>query len=135
MAIVSYEYYTTEYLGELVSQADFPRYDKRAESVIRNITKGATDDFESFTDGTKEAVKNAICAQIEYFGTYGLDVAIAGRTGGSFTVGKVSVTNGAEVTTGSASMVCPLAIAYLEQTGLLGPQVATVDKPFFGWWP
>lgn len=135
MAIVSYEYYTTEYLGESVSQADFPRYDKRAESVIRNITKGATDNFESFTDGTKQAVKDAICAQIDYFGMYGVDVAITGRQGGSFTVGKVSVTNGAEVKTGASSMVCPIAIAYLEQTGLLNPAVATVDKPFIGWWP
>ena len=132
MAIVSYEYYTTSYMGEPLEESDFPRYDARAESVIRNITKGATDRFDSMTEATKEAVKNAICAQIEYFNIYGIEVAVTGRTGGSFTVGKVSITSGSEVKTGASSMVCPLVISYLEQTGLLNPQVETVDKPFLG---
>lgn len=133
MAIVSYEYYTTEYLGESVKQADFPRYDKRAESIIRNITKGATDHFENMTPQTQTAIKDAICAQIDYFWEYGLEVAMTGNQGGGFTVGKVSVTNGAGVKTGAPSTVCPLVIEYLEQTGLLGPQVDTFDKPFL-WW-
>jgi hypothetical protein len=133
MAIVSMEYYTTTYLGEPVSEADFPRYDLRAEMVIRNITKGATDHFDSMTEATQEAVKNAICAQIEYFSVYGSEVALAGRTGGGFTVGKVSVTNGSEVKTGASSTVCPLALEFLEQTGLLNPAVGTIDKPFW-WW-
>lgn len=133
MAIVSYEYYTTSYLGESVSEADFPRYDLRAESIIQNITKGATKHFEQMPEDIQDAVKNAICAQIEYFSLYGVDVAVSGRTGGGFTVGKVSVTNGAQVKTGASSMVCPAALAYLEQTGLLNPQVDTFDKPFL-WW-
>lgn len=132
MSIVSFEYYTSTYLGESVSEADFPRYDLRAEMVIRNITKGATDHFDSMTEATQDAVKSAICAQIEYFNIYGLDVALSGRTGGGFTVGKVSVTNGSEVKTGASSTVCPLAIEFLEQTGLLNPAVATYDRPF--WW-
>lgn len=130
MSIVSFEYYTSEYVGESVGNADFPRYDARAELIIRNITKGATDRFDEMTEGTQTAVKNAICAQIEYFATYGLDVSLTGRTGGGFTVGKVSVSNGSEVKTGASSMVCPLAIAFLETTGLLNPAVATFDKPF-----
>ena len=130
MAIVSYEYYTSSYYGEPVAEADFPRYDVRAEAIIRSITKGATDSFDSMTAGTQEAVKNAICAQIEYFSIYGTDVAVTGKTGGSFTVGKVSVSNGSEVKTGASSIVCPLAISFLEQTGLLNPAVATLDKPF-----
>ena len=132
MAIVSYEYYTNTYLGESVAQTDFPRYDSRAEMVIRNITKGATDRFNDMAQEVQEAVKNAICAQIEYFNIYGVEVAVTGRTGGSFTVGKVSVSNGNEVKTGASSMVCPLALAFLEQTGLLNPAVATFDRPF--WW-
>ena len=76
MAIVSYEYYASTYLGESVSETDFPRYDLRAEMVIRNITKGATDNFDSMTEATQDAVKNAICAQIEYFSLYGVEVAL-----------------------------------------------------------
>lgn len=133
MAIVSYEYYTTSYMGEPLSESDFPRYDLRAESVIQNITKGATKQFANMPEEIQEAVQNAICAQIEYFNLYGIDVAVSGRTGGGFTVGKVSVQNGAQVKTGASSMVCPAALAYLEQTGLLNPQVPTFDKPFL-WW-
>jgi hypothetical protein len=133
MAIVSFEYYTSTYLGEPVDEADFPRYDLRAEMVIRNITKGATDRFDSMTEATQDAVKNAICAQIEFFSIYGIEVAVGGRTGGGFTVGKVSVQNGSEVKTGASSTVCPLALEFLEQTGLLNPAVETVDKPFW-WW-
>lgn len=130
MAIVSYEFYTNTYMGEPLSESDFPRYDARAELIIRNITKGATDNFDKMTSGTKEAVQNAICAQIEYFGLYGLDISVTGKTGGGFTVGKVSVQSGNQVKTGASSIVCPAAIAYLEQTGLLNPAVATFDKPF-----
>ena len=133
MAIVSYSYYTTEYMGEPISETDFPRYDLRAESIIQNITHGATKQFDNMPQDIKEAVQNAICAQIEYFGLYGIDVSVSGRTGGGFTVGKVSVSNGAQVKTGAASIVCPSALAYLEQTGLLNPAVATLDKPFL-WW-
>ena len=130
MSIVSYEYYTNTYMGESVDESDFPRYDLRAETIIRNITKGATDNFDRFTEGTKEAVMNAICVQIEYYVLNGLDIAVAGSVGGGFTVGKVSVQNGAQVKTGASSMVCPMAIAYLETTGLLYPAVDVFDKPF-----
>ena len=130
MAIVSYEFYTNTYMGESVDSADFPRYDSRAELIIRNITKGATDRFNEMTEETQISVKNAICAQIDYFVNYGLDVAITGRMGGGFTVGKVSVSGGNEVKTGASSIVCPLVISFLEQTGLLNPAVTTFDKPF-----
>lgn len=133
MTIVSYEFYTTSYMGEPIPAEEFPRYDLRAENIIQQITHGATKEFEKMPEAIQECVKNAICAQIEYFGLYGIDVAVSGRMGGGFTVGKVSVTNGAQVKTGASSMVCPAAIAWLEQTGLLNPQVATVDKPFL-WW-
>lgn len=133
MAIVSYEYYTNTYLGEPVSEADFPRYDLRAESVIKSITKGQTDGFASMPASMQEAVQNAICAQIEYFSICGTDIAITGKQSGGFTVGKVSISDSAGVKAGASAMVCPAAIAYLEQTGLLNPAVATIDKPFW-WW-
>lgn len=136
MAIVSYSYYTTEYLGEYVSETDFPRYDLRAESLIQQITKGATKQFEHMPADIQEAVKNAICSQIEYYSLYGIDVATTGiAVGGGFTVGKVSVQNGAKAgaKTGASGMVCPAVMAYLEQTGLLNPQVDTAGKPFL-WW-
>ena len=133
MSIVSYEYYTSSYMGELIPEAEFPRYDLRAESIIQNITRGATKHFDQMPEEIQGAVKNAICALIEYFSYFGTDVAISGRTGGGFTVGKVSVSNGAQVKTGASSMVCPAALAFLEQTGLLNPQVETFDKPFL-WW-
>lgn len=133
MAIVSYEFYTNSYMGEPVENTDFPRYDLRAESLIRSITKGATDRFESFPENIQEAIKNAICAQIEYFGIYGLEIAITGKQDSGFTVGKVSVTSGASAKAGASAMVSPLVISFLEQTGLLGPQVETAREPYWGW--
>lgn len=130
MAIVSYEFYTNTYMGEPISESDFPRYDARAELIIRNMTKGATDRFDEMTSGTKEAVQNAICAQIEYFNLNGLDISLSGKTDGGFTVGKVSVNGGSGAKTGASSIICPLVYSFLEQTGLLNPAVATFDKPF-----
>jgi hypothetical protein len=35
-----------------------------------------------------------------------------------------------------ADHLSPMVLMYLEQSGLMGPQVATApDMPFVGWWP
>ena len=96
MGLVTYTYYTQTYMGEPVQQADFPRYDARAEDLILGlINKSAADVLAITSQSVQEAVKKAICCQIEYFFEYGLNVAVAGREGGGgFTVGKVSVNNG-----------------------------------------
>ena len=75
--------------------------------------------------------KKAICAQIDFLSINGTDSLNETATGG-FTVGKVTVH--AKASNGSAGKmaesISPLAISYLEQTGLMNPQIPTIE----GWW-
>lgn len=136
MAIVTLQYYKNTYLGEPIADADFPRAEARAERVITQITHGRAANYAALPPVFQQAIQNAICAQIEYYAMYGIDVSISGKTSDGWTVGKVRVDGGASgAATGAASMVCPSAIAELEQTGLLNPQVETLGEPRRLPWP
>ena len=110
----------------------------RAERIIAQITHGrATEqNFAALPAFQQQAVKDAICSQIEYYTLNGVDVSVAGETSSGWTVGKVRVDGSNKAcATGAASMVCPSAYAALEQTGLLNPQVPTLGEPsLLPWW-
>lgn len=133
MAIVTLEYYNETYIGEAIAEADFQRAEARAERLISQITHGraTAETFAALPAFQQAAVKEAICAQIEYYSLYGVEVSISGKTADGWTVGKVRVDGGssAAARTGAPTMVSPSAIAALEQTGLLNPHVATVGEP------
>ena len=131
MAIVTLEYYNETYIGEAIAEADFPRAEARAERLISQITHGRAANYAALPAFQQAAVKEAICAQIEYYSLYGVEVSISGKTADGWTVGKVRVDGGssAAARTGAPTMVSPSAIAALEQTGLLNPHVATVGEP------
>lgn len=136
MAIVDETYYKETYIGEPVATADFPRLEKRAEELINLVCRG------QFNDNLPAYIvtnyKNAICAQIEYYVANDLLSVTTGTSGGGFSVGKVSVNN-ADMSGGfkmrGAAMLSPAAQMYLEQTGLMGRQVAVPCEPFapFPW--
>lgn len=129
--IVTEEYYNNTYIGEAVETTAFPRFNKRAEELVNHITHGHLKDFENFSDELKTSVQNSICAQIEFYALNGIEVSIIGDSAQGFTVGKVSMqkdtTKGVKA---SQSMIAPMCFAYLECTGLLNPQVQTLDKPY-----
>lgn len=131
MAIVTREYYNETYIGETIAEADFQRAEARAERIIAQITHGRAANYAALPAFQQAAVKEAICAQIEYYALYGVEVSISGKTADGWTVGKVRVDGGssAAARTGAPTMVSPSAIAALEQTGLLNPHVATVGEP------
>lgn len=130
MAIVTYSYYTDTYMGEPIAEADFPRAEAKAERLITQITHGRAADCAALSAFQQQAIQEAICGQIEYYGLMGLDVAIAGEMSSGWTVGKVRVDGGnASKATGAVTMVSPSAIAALELTGLLNPQVPTIGEP------
>jgi hypothetical protein len=136
MAIVTYSYYTDTYLGEAVASDDFPQMDAKAERLINQITHGRASFFDALPAFQQQAIKDAICAQIEYYAVMGTDVSINGETSSGWTVGKVRVDGGIKnKETGAVSMVCAAAIAALEQTGLLNPQVPTLGEPPRLPWP
>ena len=129
--IVTEEYYTETYIGEPVDTAGFPRFNKRAEDIVNHITHGRLKDFDTFSTEVKTSVQNAICAQIEFYALNGIEVSILGDSTQGFTVGKVNVQKGnAKALTAAQSMIAPMCFAYLECTGLLNPQVQTLDKPY-----
>lgn len=130
MAIVTYEYYTGTYMGETIAEIDFPKYEAKAERLITQITHGRAANYATLPTFQQTAIKEAICGQVEYYAIMGLDVSIAGETSSGWTVGKVRVDGGnASKATGAMTMVSPSAIAALEQTGLLNPQVTTIGEP------
>lgn len=141
MALVTYNYYTQTYMGEPVLQADFPRYDARAEELILGLINKTEEEAEALEEGLPAwltAIRKAICAQIEYFQEYGVGVAVYGKeAGGGFTVGKVSVNNGSSsaAASGARSMIAPAVYTYLERTGLLNPAVSVAGMPpqYWGW--
>lgn len=138
MAIVTYTYYEDTYLGETIAQTDFPRAEARAERLVAQITHGraTAETFAALPTFQQAAVTDAICAQIEYYALNGVDISIAGETSSGWTVGKVRVDGGnRNKATGAVSMVCPAAIAALEQTGLLNGQVPTLGEPPQAPWP
>lgn len=134
MGLVTYEYYTTEYLGEPIPADDFPRFDARAEDLVLGLINKTTDEAGGLP--VLPLVKKAICAQIEYFNEYGIGVSVFGKeAGGGFTVGKVSVNNGSStVGAGAKSMIAPAVYTYLEKTGLLNAQVPTGCEPWMWGW-
>ena len=135
MAIVTYSYYTSTYMGETIAETDFPRIEARAERAIKHLTHGRATDatFAALLQFQQEAVKEAICAQCEYYAIMGEDVAVNGDTGGNgWSIGEMRIngSNGSgSKTSGAQTMICAAAIAALEQTGLLNPQVETAGEP------
>lgn len=130
MAIVTYVYYTGTYCGETIAEVDFPKFEAKAERLIVQLTHGRAANFNALPAFQQKAIQDAICGQIEYYELMGLDVSIAGEMSSGWTVGKVRVDGGnAAKATGATTMVSPSAIACLEQTGLLNPQVTTIGEP------
>lgn len=135
MGLVNYDFFTNTYYGEPISKADFPRYEARAEDMILSLIKKTVTEVEALNANLQTAISKAICAQMDYFYEYGLGISVYGKeAGGGFTVGKVSVNNGnsgGKTSAGAKSMIAPAVYMYLEQTGLLNPQVETAAEP----WP
>ena len=133
--IVDYEYYFTVYKGSEASEASFPSLYARAADVIGAMTRwqAVEPDIYSLHPTQQTLVKKAICAQVDYFAVNGLD-SVAGGNDRGFTVGKVSVSgkSGSDLVRcgAMAENVSPLVLMYLEQTGLMAPQVATGPD----WW-
>lgn len=141
-AIVDYTFYSTEYMGMDAQQASFPALCARAEDVIGAMTKWKVNaaNIEQLPALVQMLYKKAICAQIDALAINGTDsVAVQNAAGGGFTVGKVTVHARAYQNASAKGMladaISPMALAYLEQTGLMNPQVDTANEPFIaGWW-
>ena len=139
--IVSYEFYTNTYYGKELTSEDFPAVEAKAEDVIGamahwKVTEVTIGNLSSLFQAL---YKKAVCAQADFFAVNGLDVVASSSNGPGFTVGKVSVSgkSGSDLVRkgAMADYIAPLALMYLEQTGLLNPVVPVApSEPFLGWW-
>ena len=131
MGVVDYTFYSTVYMGKDADQTSFPALCARASDVIGAVTHWVDDArILSLPAPIQTLYKKAVCAQIDFLAINGMDSLNETETGG-FTVGKVTVHGKSSAPGGKLSeLTSPLAIGYLEQTGLMNPQVPTLE----GWW-
>ena len=132
MGVVDFAFYKDVYGGTDADQASFPALCARASDVIGAVTHWV-DDATILTLPVlhQTLYKKAVCAQIDFLSINGMDSLNETETGG-FTVGKVTV-HGKASSGNSGKLsesISPLAIGYLEQTGLMNPQVPTIER----WW-
>ena len=133
MGVVDFGFYKTVYGGTDADAQTFPALCARASDVIGAVTHW----IDGETVGKLPALyqvlyKKAVCAQVDFLAINGTDSLNETETNG-FTVGKVTVhgRNYAKESGGKLSeSISPLAISYLEQTGLMNPQVPALE----GWW-
>lgn len=131
--IVDFSFYTGEYMGTEADEASFPSLNAHASRIIGAMThwQVSEETIDNFPSMIRTLYRLAICSQIDFLAINGVE-SISGGNDTGFTVGKVRVDGKTGASAGGAmSMsICPAAKAYLEQTGLMNPQVPTVEA----WW-
>ena len=132
MGLVDFTFYSNVYGGTDAAQASFPALCARASDIVGAVTHWVDEaTILTLPALIQTLYKKAICAQIDFLSINGMDSLNETETGG-FTVGKVTV-HGKTSTAGGGKLsesISPLAIGYLEQTGLMNPQIPTLE----GWW-
>ena len=132
MGVVDYEFYSTVYGGTDADAQTFPALCARAYDIIGALTHWVNEtEIAKLPALYQTLYKKAVCAQVDFLALNGIDSLNEAASAG-FTVGKVTVHGKATGNGGGRLSECisPLAVGYLEQTGLMNPQVPTFD----GWW-
>lgn len=130
-AIVDFPYYTDTYKGTEADQTSFPALNAHASRIIDALTRWQVTDenFEQFDSLTQTQYKLAVCSQIDFLAINGIDEMNSGESGG-WTVGKVTV-HGNSNSSGKGGVMSaytsPVAILYLEQSGLMYPGVGVAQ--------
>ena len=118
---VDLTYYEETFGGEPVNHADFPFLCRRAGEIIEELTLYRVSEagLSAMSDEVQKAVKNAVCAQIEYLEANGGSELDTGTGIAGATLGKYSY-SGASSGTGSSaqSLYAPRAERILWPTGL-----------------
>lgn len=139
MSVVDWTFYSAVYIGEEDSLSFSPALVARAEDIVGSMCrwKVTEENIGTYPEHIQTLYKKAVCAEFDYLCTNGL-TDIVSSDGRGFTVGKVTVHDSTR-RSGAAkagALICPMAVKYLEQTGLINPQVQTApDIPYWGCWP
>ncbi|WP_179395051.1 hypothetical protein [Lacticaseibacillus absianus] len=128
-ALVDQNYYKTAFFGMDVDESKWARYEHEAEAEVNNLCRGFFDDhtladLQLVTDQTR--VKNAICAQVEFYqdqgGITANERAASHDSAKSFTVGSFSMTKpttSADASVAADGAIDQRVVRYLQPTGLL----------------
>ena len=128
-----HEFYTETYVGTHSDEEIFPALCAHATRIVDALTHWQVTDetIDSLHPSIKNRYLLAVCAQIDFLAENGLESINDTTGGGGFTVGKVTVHAASSSSDGVGAMrrsVSPAALLYLEQTGLMNPQVPTADR-------
>ena len=131
--IVDFSFYTGEYMGTEADEASFPSLNAHASRIIGAMThwQVSEETIDNFPSMIRTLYRLAVCSQIDFLAINGVE-SVSGGNDTGFTVGKVRV-DGRSGASGGGAMsmsISPAAKAYLEQTGLMNPQIPTVEA----WW-
>lgn len=115
MSYADFTYYSTEFLGNAIAEADFPRLALRASAQIDRLTynRAATD-----TDNTT-AIKNAMCAVAEEIQRQEQSDNVDGVTSESQGQYSVSYGTNSNRARSNQTKIVDAAKLWLETTGLM----------------
>ncbi|MGX6993943.1 hypothetical protein CBF34_07070 [Vagococcus penaei] len=120
MPYIDLEYYEKDYIGEPVEKAEFPRFSKRASEAVDQMTgyQIVKIGIDNLADHSKELIKKATAAQVEYLQLNGVEVDSNGQES-SVSIGGFSYSSGTNTTNRQAGRFSPAAIGFLSGTGLV----------------
>jgi len=130
MSYVNLTYYLDTYGGdwpEHLTSEDFAKYETRASLVIDSLTGSniQAQGFENLHQLVQQAIKNAVCAQIEYMLKNGTD-ALHGVQPSSVHIGNFIYQVSSASNNGNNG-ISPEAILHLSSSGLLYQGVTAYD--------
>lgn len=117
---VDANYYTEDYDGVAISDADFlSKLIKRAERDINVLTQYRITDFDKLTTFQQERIKEAVCAQVEYLAENGELSSTVSDSGGSVSIGSYSESSGSSGSNRNKLLIAENVTNFLYPTGLL----------------
>lgn len=128
--IVDFSFYTDVYKGSEANATSFPALEAHASRLIAAMTRFQVDE-ESIGDLphlTQTLYKLAVCSQVDFIALNGVESLSTGETEG-FSLGKLRVDGKKTAGAGGAmsASISPASLVYLEQTGLMNPQVGVLQ--------
>lgn len=133
MGMVDFEFYSNVYMGTDADAVSFPALCARASDVIGAVTHWVDEQtILKLPAAIQTLYKKAVCAQVDFLAINGTDSLNESGSSGGWTVGKVTVHGNSARSAGGklAESLSALAIGYLEQTGLMNPNVMCFES----WW-
>lgn len=117
-------YYKEEYSGITTDDSQLTKLIKRAERDIDRLTSFRIHNFDELSERNKKAIRNAVCAQVEFLIENGETASTISSGGGSFSIGAYSEGVRSSTTSSDEVLYSTAVEDFLFPTGLLYSGVA-----------